>query len=87
MIRDQRWFANYKIPHHLVLPLMGIFTGVSGSIRTHIFRQLGLERYNISVEQSASGVKTHHFTFDVRTDEDAEKGRWNKAVCKGGELL
>jgi hypothetical protein len=43
------------------------------------FRQLGLERYNILVEQSVSSAKTHHCTFD--------KERWNKAVCKGRELL
>jgi hypothetical protein len=61
----------------LVLPLMGVFTAVRGFIRTHTFRELGSECYNISVEQSASGAKP----------EDAEKERWNKAVCKGGELL
>jgi len=71
----------------LVLPLMGVFTAVCGFIRTHTFRQLGSERYNISVEQSASGAKPHHCTFDVRADEDADKGRWNKAVCKGRELV
>jgi hypothetical protein len=71
----------------LVLPLMGVFTAVRGFIRTHTFRQLGSERYNISIEQSASGAKPHHRTFDARADEDADKERWNKAVCKGGELL
>jgi hypothetical protein len=71
----------------LVLPLMGVFTAVRGFIRTHTFRQLRSERCNISVEQSASSAKPHLCTFDARADEDADKERWNKAVCKGGKLL
>jgi len=74
--------------HELVFALMGLLTAVHRSIRTHTFRQLGSERYNVSVERSISGTKTHDRIFDSRADDDdTDKERWHKAVCKGGELL
>lgn len=53
-------------------------------IRTNPFRHLGREPYNISLERTTS----RRTPLVSRGDDDnADKVRWGKAVCKGAQLL
>jgi len=71
------------------LPLVGLFTNVANAfVRTHTFRRFDPGSHNVSVEVSVSGADVpHHILHSRADDDDADKQRWDKAVCKGGELL
>jgi hypothetical protein len=67
------------------LPLMGLLaSGLCGLLHTHTFRQVGWARSNFSVERTT----TTHYSLQTRTGgDDADTERWDKAVCKGAQLL
>jgi hypothetical protein len=74
----------------ITIPLVSVsvmFTMATALVHTHTFRQLGSGRYNISVERSVGDIGLPHRTLKLRAEDDTDKERWNKAVCKGGELL
>jgi hypothetical protein len=68
-----------------LFPLVAVSTAVVDNfVRTYPFRHISGRPYNVTFECAASGGRS----FLPRGDEDdADKARWDKAVCKGATLL
>ena len=67
------------------LPLIGLLPIVICDIvHTYTFHQLSRARGNFSVGRT---VTTNNKLISRGEDVDADKARWEKAVCKGAQLL
>lgn len=69
----------------IILPLMGLLaSGICDLLHTHTFQQVGWVRSNLSIERTT----TTHYSLRTRAGgNDEDKERWDKAVCKGAQLL
>lgn len=59
-------------------------SGICDLVHTYTFRQIGRTRSNFSNERTAT---TYACLKTTAGDDEADEARWDKAVCKGAQLL